>query len=338
VLRGARAAALLGAALAVLASARASPAPARDTPKLGAALALLRSASGTLWWSSDNSCRIGLLRPRGLVVRQLPGEHCRVWPSPSGRLAVATVGTPAYLLVNRRLSVLRRVGAPLPDVQHPVGYLDAPVAWSPGERALAVCLQTDRGVALARITLAPRATRLVPHRCDPAWLPDGRLVVADGARLLVGGRQVLDARVALGRADAAVMAVADGGGLIVASVASEAADGVVQPPGLLVVLRPDGRQVLRRPLPATAWAAEVGVAPDGSAVWWFDAQANDAHLEPLRGARLPADAPTTARWYAWSPRGRFVAAATASGIVVAGPGGRSALLPGIVVHDLAWTN
>jgi hypothetical protein len=107
---------------------------------------------------------------------------------------------------------------------------------------------------------------------------------------------------------------------------------------MLAVLRPDGQVVERVPLPTGATAAEVGVAPDGSAAWWYDANARVARVLVLDDAARPLApaAPPSARWYAWSPDGRFIAAATGRGIVVA-EGSRSGLLPGVVVHDLAWS-
>lgn len=324
---------LIAAGLAALAVAGAAPGQASGPP-----LALLGQAPGRLWWSVNRSCELGVMRLETLALRRPSGEHCRVWPSPSGRLAVATLGDPAFLLVDRRLSVLRPGGPSLPDVQHPVGYLNAPVAWSPDEQTLAICLRTAGGLAVARVRLSPRHLSLVAGRCDPSWLADGRLVTDDGPHVLVAGRAVADARRLLGRPDAVVTATATGGGRIVAALAAGQRTGVVAGPGQLVVLRSGGRVVERVPLPTGATAAEVGVAPDGSAAWWYDAATRVARVLVLDDAARPlaSAAPPSARWYAWSPDGRFIAAATGRGIVVA-EGRRSALLPGVVVHDLAWS-
>ena len=81
---------------------------------------------------------------------------------------------------------------------------------------------------------------------------------------------------------------------------------------------------------------DAGLAPDGKALWYIDSVSGRAVLIDLPSGRVRA--PLDARSFAWSPGGRYLAAATDRGIVVSSwpQGAHVATIP-VVANTLSWT-
>jgi hypothetical protein len=89
-------------------------------------------------------------------------------------------------------------------------------------------------------------------------------------------------------------------------------------------------------LPSDRLPTAIGLAPDGSALWYFDAAGSRAVLLALPGGRQLQ--PFGARWFSWSPDGRYLAAATAEGIVVSRwPDGEEVAVLPVQAGDVTWT-
>ena len=142
--------------IAAAGSGNAAPAPrvtGESGPKIvtpPARPAMLRGAGGRIWWS-DAHCRLHVEVLATGHIGELPGVHCRFWPSPDGQVVVATRGDPVKLLFNRSLAILS--GTSLTQVavlHHQLGYLDSPVSWAPDGASFEFCVKTAHGFAVLR--------------------------------------------------------------------------------------------------------------------------------------------------------------------------------------------
>ncbi len=343
---------VLGAALALTASnggpstGDSSGSPPRTRPP-GTFLnpPLLRSAGGHLWWSAAG-CRVRVLALADLRSRPVRGTHCRVWPSPDGSRAVATIGDPAEFLTTRSMIVLSARTLTATDrIAFPQGYLDSPVSWSPDGSRVAFCVQTPTMREVLRVALGGAET-VLEHRCDPVWRsPAGEAMVTDGRRVLsASGRVIVSDRTlaeVVGAAPGrqAVTALAAGHGLTTLAVAQGRRHGIAVGPSALVVIGVHGQPVAQSVAQGTAAFSEVGLAPDGSAAWYFDGALRLVRVVDLAAGTGPnALTPATARWYAWSPSSRYVAVAEPDGIHVLDRRSRArAVIRGVQAHDLVWS-
>jgi hypothetical protein len=89
-------------------------------------------------------------------------------------------------------------------------------------------------------------------------------------------------------------------------------------------------------LPPDRLPTAIGLAPDGSAFWYFDAARSTAVLVRLPGGQRPE--PFDAHWLSWSPDGRYLAAATGRGIVLSRwPDGEEIAVLPVQALDVTWT-
>jgi hypothetical protein len=105
----------------------------------------------------------------------------------------------------------------------------------------------------------------------------------------------------------------------------------------LAVLDGAGRVVFEaRLFPRDTIPATLGISPDGDALWYRDAANDRSVVVSVPGARRLSF--FRARWFAWSPGGRYLAAARTGRIVLSRwPGGAPAGTIPIDASDLAWT-
>jgi hypothetical protein len=81
----------------------------------------------------------------------------------------------------------------------------------------------------------------------------------------------------------------------------------------------------------------VGLSPTGDALWYLDASENRAVLLSVPGGRRLLTN-LQARWIAWSPGGRYLAAASELGIrILTWPGGEELVVVPVDASSVAWT-
>lgn len=301
----------------------------------------LRREGGVLWLVSP-SCQAGWIDVGLGRTAELPGRHCRLWPAPTGDRAILVTARRAAALAGRGLIEVRRSGGAERLVRHTPGFLGAELAWSPDGAVAAACFGGERGPVLD-LLYADRA-RALRGLCAPAFTGSGRLAAAvpSPPRVVVGGRLVLSPaqaasllRGAPARAATVVSALAAGGGRIAVGLTAVTRRSYVPATAALAVLSGGGRLLLALPL-GRALPSAIGLAPDGTALWYLNALDGTAHLVGLPAGRaLPAPA---ARRYAWSPSGRYLAAATDDGLLVrAWPSGQQVARLPLAVSDLGWS-
>jgi hypothetical protein len=300
----------------------------------------LRQEGGVLWVAST-SCRVGWIAVGLGWTHELSGQHCRIWPSPTGARAVVVTTRRAAALAGRGLLSVRRAGGPEQLVRHTPGFVAADLAWSPDGAVAAACFGTQHGPVVD--LLYANRVQTLPGVCTPAFTGSGVLVAAvpSPPRVLVGDRTVLspaqaDALLAAVPAGAkpAVSAVATSGDRIAVTLTAVTPKTYVPVAAALVVVSAGGEQLFSMRLGPQLPSA-VGVAPNGSAVWYLNAVDGAAHLVGVRSG--PIEEPRGHR-YAWSPSGRYLATATGDGVVISEwPDGRRVAALPIAVSDLGWT-
>lgn len=344
--RWAAAAATLCAAVALLLAVSSSPTAGtavveRHPPPVRSA-DMLRRAGGVLWWVTGD-CRLYRDAMTGQRVDRAPGRFCRAWPSPDGAVALAAPQEGRTMPPSGRVEAVDgrtlRTTAMTPV---PADLVIGPVAWSPDSLVAAICLGTTPADGRIRVMAAPwsHANR-VPDRCSPSFTPSVTMLTTDGTRVYENGFDLhLTARLAR-----AVGAGATGFrvtaltslpyGLAVAVHAGRS--GVASSPGRSAIVVVDRRH---RGIPQVVTphgASELGAAPDGSAIWYRDAVRRRCVFVPL--LRLPRGGlPRVATAFAFSPDGRYAAAAQADGVVVVDTrtGARGVVAAQQAV-SLAWT-
>jgi hypothetical protein len=307
---------------------------------------VLRRARGTLWWV-DGNCRVEFLRLR-TGARAGAGGHCKIWPAPSGHLALAgpNDSTPPHPAGNLEL---------LADGLHPAAAigvradaLSPAVAWAPDGSAVAFCVTRGRRPAVVTLHLnasgggsAPelRIGRPAVGRCQPTFTFDGQLATSDGRHVFLGATRlpVDDALRQLaggGQLDVVVRAMAASpAGLVLAVGRREPPDGEGRM--LLVTVRRDGA-VVRIDHPPPGLIDAIGVSPDGA---WLSAEyAGGTRLISLDASRRRAAVPAVMRGVAWSPDGRLVAVALAGELrIVDLHTGRSTSITDADPVSVSWT-
>jgi hypothetical protein len=301
----------------------------------------LRQAGGIIWWS-DTACQVGSVALSSGTVERIPQEHCRLWPAPDGRIAATVTKRRAEVLEGRGIRLFTAEAAPV--ISHTPGFLSSEIAWNADGAAFAVCIGTRKGTVVDIVT--PGAgTSTLADACVPAWLPDGRLAVMRSrpVSIEVGGKRVLgprafDALLPTAPEDAtrAVSALAAGGGRLAAALVATTRERLLPEAAALAVMTEAGEIGFSAVLPQDRLPTAIGLSPDGSALWYFDAARSNAVLLRLPGGQRPA--PFDARWLSWSPDGRYLAAATGRGIVLSRwPGGEEVAVLPVQASDVTWT-
>jgi hypothetical protein len=305
----------------------------------------LREAGGTLWWSSVD-CRAGILELGSGAVARVPGEHCRIWPSLDGSRAVALSARRSDALDGRGLVYLVPANASERVVAHTPGTIGSEVAWSPDESSFAVCLATREGTVVDVLRFLPGGPESLPGGCFPAWLGDGRLALAfqRPVSVRVGETQLLgpeDAAQLLPSvpegSEPAVSALFGLGDHLVVGLAVVSPVRLLPAAAAVVVLGAGGIEFQARLTPAGTLPAVVGLSPTGDALWYLDASENRAVLLSVPGGRRLLTN-LQARWIAWSPGGRYLAAASELGIrILTWPGGEELVVVPVDASSVAWT-
>ncbi len=150
---------------------------------------------------------------------------------------------------------------------------------------------------------------------------DGRLAAAVGS---VPGRYRVTALTALPFGIA--VAVHSGSADVAAGAARSA----------IVLVDQERRKVTS--VPTADGASELGAAPDGSELWYRDAVHGRCLLLPMLRPPPPG-LPRVAEAFAFSPDGRYAAAATARQVVVVDTRtGARGLVPALNTVSMAWTS
>jgi hypothetical protein len=283
-------------------------------PRIVPLPAELRDEGGVVWWASAD-CKAAALTLSSGAVTRIAGEHCRIWPSPAGTGALTVTARRSAALEGRGLSYVtldgdRRV------VFHSPGFIGSEVAWGADATQAALCIGTRQGTVVDVYRAVPGARDRIDGACAPAWLGDGRLAVshAGPVSIEVDGRTVLGADEArellpsVGRRERrAISALAGTGERLVVGLVVASDIRLLPSSAALAVLGPGGIEY-RALLPEDVLPSAVGLAPDGSALWYYDAGTGRAVIVSIPGgnrARI-----FDARWVAWSPDGSHLATAT----------------------------
>lgn len=326
-------------------AAETAEAPEPGLPGLIPLPAELRDAGGVLWWSSVD-CRAGALALSSGVVTRIPGERCRIWPSPDGAAAVTVTARRAAALEGRGLEYVTLDGERA-VLRHTPGFIGSEVAWSDDGAVAAVCIGTRRGTVVDVFRAGAARPERLANRCVPAFLADGRLATsaAAPAAVEVAGRTVADAAV-LARLlptrprgfRRAVSALSARGATLVAGLVAVKERRPLPASSSVAVVGADGRVAFTHPLyPAETLPAAVGLSPNGDALWYRDAGTGQAIVVAVPGGRRLSF--FLARWIAWSPAGDYVAAATAGGISLRRwPSGVEVALVPVDAADVSWTH
>jgi hypothetical protein len=316
----------------------------------GPSAALLRTAKGTVWWV-DRTCRIWQLHlPDGNRVRGGAG-HCHVWPSPSGRVALASQDDPQSPRPPASLKLLARDGL------HVIGVIgvrsDAVspgVTWTPDSSAVAFCTEGGqrRAVEVVRVPAGSglgvpgqQFARVVGNRCQPAFMLDSSLATSDGRHVYLDARRLPVGRVLAhaiggGPVDLGITAMAASPSGLVITVARSLPLGFDEQ-ALLVTVRRDGG-LIRIDHPPRGVIDMISASPDGAWLSIEYAFSGQVRLIPLNARNLPARVPEVTRSLAWSPDGRFVAVALSGELrIVDLVTGASTSLSEVRPTSLAWT-
>ena len=344
--RWAAAAVTLAAAVVLLLAVSSAPQAgtavvARHPPPVRSA-DMLRRAGGVLWWV-DGDCRLYRDALSSRHLDRAPGRFCRAWPSPDGSVVLAApregpaMPPPGRLeaLDGSSLSVTTVTGLPADSV---VG----PVAWSPDSLLAAVCLGTTPANGRISVMAAPwRRGNAVPDRCSPGFTPSVTMLTTDGTRVYENGFDLhLSGQLARavgsgpgGYRVTALTALPDG----VAVAVHAGRTGVAAGPGRSAIVVVDRGHPGIPPVPTPHGASELGSAPGGTAIWYRDATRRRCLLIPLLRPPPPG-LPRVAAAFAFSPDGRYAAAAQARRVVVVDTRtGARGLAPAAGAVSLAWT-
>jgi hypothetical protein len=316
---------------------------ARHPSVPAAAIADLARAGGRLWMV--DGCQVSVVSLTTLATARAPGAHCQVWPNASGSLAVATVGSPSSLAVNRRLAVfevrgssIRQVG----EIDHPQGTLSSPVAWQ-SDTELSFCVTGEDGPLVLTSTESSgwHLTQADPGRCLPEF--DGaRRFETQGATILAQGTPVAftDKAVEAMRRSAdriRITALDVNGPYVGAAVAAADAESVTAPYALIEFDLRSGDTVTVR-LGGGSAIDGIGLSPDGGQAWVSDVAGGASLVPGPRGIVLPGQIPEHANAYAWSPDGSHLAVAGAAGVDVYSVADGSVVgFPGAHAQRLAWS-
>jgi hypothetical protein len=113
--------------------------------------------------------------------------------------------------------------------------------------------------------------------------------------------------------------------------------GVAAEAGRSAIVIVDRRHGTTKAVPTPGGASEVGAPPDGTAIWYRDAVHGRCLLVPLLRPPPPG-LPRVASSFAFSPDGRYAAAAVAGRVVVVDTGsGARGVIAAAGARSLVWT-
>ena len=295
---------------------------------------LLRRAGGRLWWVTRD-CTATAFDMVRQDVSVAPGRYCQIWPSPGGNLALATdstgppPGPPGRLAVLSGRTLHQIALTPLRGDQ-----VVPPVLWSQTGLALA-CITEHGGRTTIELLEKPWSTAVaLANRCTPALTAAQTLLASAGDAVYENGQNlgissVLD-RGAHGRPVAVTALAATRQGLAVA-VSREGDNEVI------LIDRSSGA-VHRIHVPGVV-VTQIGVSPDGTQLWYKIGAKGDEVLVDLGDQVQPGGVPAAAAAYAWSPDGRYIAAAANGSIrVFDRANGTVATIDAGPVTSLSWTS
>jgi hypothetical protein len=316
---------------------------ARHPPVSVETIAGLARAGGTLWLV--DGCQVSTISLTTLTTKRALGAHCGVWPNPSGTVAVATIGSPSSLAVNRWLAVFDSRGKNLRQIatiDHRQGALASPIAWQ-SDTDLAFCVSTEGGPMVLTSTemSAWSLTQADPGRCLPQF-DNGRVFETSGTAVVgIDRTQALTNKLvaALRRpADRIRITALDVDGPYVGvAVAATNGEAVTPPFAVVEFDRRNGDTVTVR-LGDSSAIDGVGLSADGGTAWVSDATGGASLVPGPGGKTLPGSIPEQATAYAWSPDGSHLAVATAGGVdVYTVADGTKVRVPGAHAESLAWS-
>jgi WD40 repeat protein len=295
--------------------------------------ALLHVAGGHLWWvgTTCRPTRYALASGRLTVSAR---RYCLIWPSPDGTETLAAGTAAAFPAPPGRMAVLS--GASLGTVAlTPIreDRIAPPAVWSSDGRLALVCV-AGRSAPIATLDLVERPWRQVrtlSHRCTPAFAGNAVLSSSRRGNLYDNNRRYHingALRAGVGR-HLGVTAMAFSQGQLAVAVARRSRSQIV-------IIDTTTREVQR--YRTTGPVREIAVSPDGSELWYKLPTTDKRVLLPLDGRVQLGDVPGKADAYAWSPDGRFIAAAQNNSVQVFDRRtGRSATIATGAVTTLAWT-
>jgi hypothetical protein len=264
-----------------------------------------------------------------------------MWPAPDGRTAATVTKRRAEMFEGRGIQLITQGAAPV--IGHTPGFLASEIAWNADGSTFAVCIGTRNGTVVDIVTPGTGSSTL-DGSCFPAWLPDGRLAVSTSRPSLeVGGEQVLGPRgfddllpTAPKDATRAVSALAAGSDHLAVALVAATGKRLLPETAALLIMTVAGEIEFSALLPPDRFPSAIGLAPDGGAFWYFDAARSSAVLVQLPGGRRRE--PFDARWFSWSPDGRYLATATKDGIVISRwPEGEEVAVLPVQATDVTWT-
>jgi hypothetical protein len=332
----------LAVLLAVSTSPPAGPAVTELHPPPVRSASLLRRAGGVVWWVTRD-CRLYRDAMAGQVLDRAPGRFCRAWPSPDGAVVLAAPGEGRTMPPPGRLEALDGHSLHLAAVTGlPADLVVGPVAWSPDSLLAAGCLTTTPERPHIAVMAAPWSrANAVAGRCSPAFTQTVTMLTTDGTRVYENG---FDLHLS-GRLARAVDA-APGGyrvtaitalpyGLAVAVHAGRT--GVAAGPGRSAIVIVDRHHGTTQAVATPGGASELGAPPGGTAIWYRDAGRGRCLLLPLLRPPPPG-LPRVASAFAFSPDGRYAAAALAGRVVVVDTrSGARGVIPAAGARSLVWT-
>ncbi|HET6850105.1 MAG TPA: hypothetical protein VFH74_14690 [Gaiellales bacterium] len=329
---------LCGAVAVLLAVSSSSP-PAgigvsETHPPPVRSVSVLQHAGGVLWWVTGD-CRLYRDAMAHQAVDRAPGRFCRAWPSPDGSVVLAapreapTMPPPGRLESLDGHSLQRTALTRLP-AELAVG----PAAWSPDSLLAAICLVTAPAGPHIAVMAAPwRRASTVHDRCSPSFTPTQTLLTTDGRRVFENGFDLhLSARLAhavgagAGRYRVTALAALPYGLAVAVRGARRSAIVVV-----------DRRHGIFRSFAIPGGALELGADPAGAWIWYRDAVRDRCLLLPMLPPP-PAGLPRVAAGFAFSPDGRYAAAALAGRVVVVDTrSGARGVITADNARALVWT-
>jgi hypothetical protein len=321
-------------------------------PEIVALPAELREEGGLLWWAGGE-CEADVLDVSSGLLTGVPGRRCQIWPAPQGARAAALTAE-GEVEADPSRGGLVIFGYPAPEgeqvlgegsvLRHSPGFVTSEVVWHPKGHRVAVCVASNEGTVVDVLTLGEDGSASIEDACFPAFLADGRLSVVHGAVSIE-----LDGSSIAGEAEAAVLlpslpgesqrfvtALGAGGDRLVVGLAALSPSRELPFSASIAVLTPRGRVEFSAHLRPDALPAVAGLAPDGKALWYYDASSGTAVILEIPGGRRSR--PYRARWLAWSPSGDYLATVTDGGVeILSWPDAERVATLDVPADVVAWT-
>jgi hypothetical protein len=322
-------------ALVVLARAPSgvgTPHPFAHHPPHLQGAALLTDAGGQLWWVTRQcgAVRFDMVRHG---VQEARGRYCQVWPSPSGSIALASdstgppPGPPGRLVVLSGRTMRQVALTPLRGDQ-----IVPPVRWSASGNLALACISERSARTTIELLEKPWTTVVaLANRCTPALTDAQTLLASSGDAVYENGQDIGISNL-LDRGPR--------GGHVTVTALAPTPHGVAVattgPHGSQIVLIDRESGAVRR-VPTETSATEISVSPDGEELWYRRGTTGEEMLVEL-GEPAGIGVPVIADAFAWSPSGRYIAAASGGSIrVFDRSDGSVATINAGPLASLAWT-